>query len=430
MPKEYVIPPWCRITNDCKIVNSITKHLLPMKKHRVHYYTDPVHGIISFPSDLIQKVIDHPYLQRLRRITQCGLSHYVFPGANHTRFHHTLGVAHLASRVLNVLRDKGVEINDEEYEATILAALLHDIGHGPYSHAMEKEIVPYHHEEISLLIAESLNHQFNGQLSLAISILMKEYSKTFLHQLIASQLDVDRMDYLTRDSFYTGIEEGRVGIDRLIRTFTVHDNKLVSEEKALQTIEKFLVARHHMYWQVYIHKAVLSIQQMLILLMERIKYLVESDQDLNISQELDDLIRLRLNKTDEKFLHSYMTLDDISIMQVIKSNVSNEDKVFSFLCKSLLNRKIFRLEWINIEKKEYLISQKLHHINSSPCDLHDEIQILIKTGTEKSDSYVLDNEIEILTNQGLTIPLSAASHVFFKEESLSKSFICYPRLSD
>ena len=322
-----------------------------MKKDRVRYYNDPVHGIISFPSVLIQKVIDHPYIQRLRRITQCGLSHYVFPGANHTRFHHTLGVAHLALRVVQVLIDKGVNITAEEKEATILAALLHDVGHGPYSHALEQQLVPYHHEEMSLLIAEHLNNEMSGALDLAIAIIKKTYQKQFLSQLIASQLDVDRLDYLTRDSFYTGIEEGRVGIDRLIRTFNVKDNRLVTEEKALQTIEKFLVARHHMYWQVYIHKAVLSIQQMLILLVKRMRLMVDQNKQMEITNPLKELMQKKVQKGDPKFLDHYLSIDDFTIMEFIKRNLNNQDKILGYLCKSLLHRKIFRLEWINIEKK-------------------------------------------------------------------------------
>ena len=398
-----------------------------MSKNRVRYYTDPVHGIITFPFEHIQNVIDHPYLQRLRRITQCGLSHYIFPGANHTRFHHTLGVAHLAWRVIQVLREKGIKIDDQEAEATCIAALLHDIGHGPYSHALEKKIVDYHHEQISLLIAERLNEEMNGVLDMAISIMRREHAKPFLSQLIASQLDVDRMDYLTRDSFYTGIEEGRVGIDRLIRTFNVVDNRLVTEEKALQTIEKFLVARHHMYWQVYIHKSVLSIQQMLIMLIERVKMHIVQGGNVKLAHALVRLLGEKVNLSDQEVLDSYLSIDDISIMRLIKENLSHSDTVLSYLCNCLLHRKIFGLEWTNIEKNEYLIAQKLRNINVSPGDLHDELGFLVRTGTESSDSYVLDNEIEILTNHGVIVPLSAASHVFFKAESLSKSFICFPR---
>ncbi len=398
-----------------------------MKKNRVRYYTDPVHGIISFPWELIQLVIDHPYLQRLRRITQCGLSHFVFPGANHTRFHHTLGVAHIAWRVIQVMQEKGFSISKDEAEATCLAALLHDIGHGPYSHALEQKIIPFHHEEISLAIAQRMNQELNGALDMAISILKKEHPKKFLSQLIASQLDVDRLDYLTRDSFYTGIEEGRVGIDRLIRTFSVHENKLVTEEKAIQTVEKFLVARHHMYWQVYIHKAVLSIQQMLIMLVERIKTNCRNQNDVIMPSSLRSLITNTENSSVQNLLDSYLALDDVTIMQVIKDNLGHPDYILSYLCNCLLDRKIFGLEWISIEKNEYLISQKLRNINLSLGDQNDEILFLIRTGTQKSTSYVLDNEIEILTNHGDIIPLSEASHVFFKEESLSKSFICYPR---
>ncbi|MEE9373915.1 MAG: HD domain-containing protein [Saprospiraceae bacterium] len=398
-----------------------------MKNKNLRFYYDPVHGVISFPFPIVQKVIDHPYMQRLRRITQCGLIHYVFPGASHTRFHHTMGVAHLAYKVLNVLKIKEIHISDEEVEATCLAALLHDIGHGPLSHALEHKIVPHHHETMSILIAKEMNKQFGGALDMAIDILSFKYSKPFLSQLITSQLDVDRMDYLARDSFYTGVEEGRIGIDRLTRTFNVYNNRLVSEEKALQTIEKFLVARHHMYWQVYIHKAVLSIQQMLIMLIERIKWVIQCKMNTELPQALSHLLKNAGHESPSNILEAFITLDDISIMHVIKSNLHHDDSVLSFLCKCLLNRKIFHLEWINIEKKEYLIAQKLQKIKNTPCDLNDETRFLVRAGSEKSDSYRLDKEIEIFTNCGNVMPLSEISHVFFKEESLIKSFICYPR---
>lgn len=396
-------------------------------KKRIKYYHDPVHGTISFPFDLIQTIIDHPYVQRLRRITQCGLSHYVFPGANHTRFHHSLGVAHLAYRVLLVLRAKGIDITDSELKSTCIAALLHDIGHGPFSHALEGQIIPFHHETLSILLIEKINEEQNGALTETISILRKEHPKKFLSQLIASQLDVDRMDYLTRDSFYTGVEEGRLGLERLIQTFNVADNKLVTEIKALQTVEKFLVARHHMYWQVYLHKAVLCIQQMLILYIERIKHLIALGVKVDIPKSLYSLLIGHDDLSNDELIESYIDIDDISVIQSLKQNQHHSDEILAFICKSLIERKIFALEWTNVKKNKYLFTSKLYTPQTITLGLNDESFSLIKSGTESIKSYDLTEEIYLLSSDQTVISLSKASNIFFKKSILTKSFICYPR---
>ena len=249
-------------------------------------FNDPVYGFISFPTELIYDLIDHRYFQRLRRISQLGLTHYVYPGALHTRFHHALGALHLMTEAILTLREKGVSISDEEYEAVCIAILLHDIGHGPFSHALELSIVNVHHENLSVLFMEKLNDEFNGQLSLAIKIFNGTYSKFFLHELVSSQLDMDRMDYLIRDSYFTGVAEGVIGYDRIIKMLNVVDHHLVVEEKGIYSVEKFLVARRLMYWQVYLHKTVLSAEQMLIAILKRAKSLIASNVKVSCSDNL------------------------------------------------------------------------------------------------------------------------------------------------
>ena len=233
-----------------------------MSKKKI--FNDPVYGFVSFPTELLYDLIDHKYFQRLRRITQLGLTHYVYPGALHTRFHHALGALHLMTEAVQTLREKGVVISDEEYEAVCVAILLHDIGHGPYSHALEHSFIDIHHEELSILFMQKLNEEFDGRLSLAMSIFEGSYKKGFLHELVSSQLDMDRLDYLIRDSYFTGVAEGVIGYDRIIKMLDVVDNQLVIEEKGIYSVEKFLVSRRVMYWQVYLHKTVLSAEQMLI----------------------------------------------------------------------------------------------------------------------------------------------------------------------
>lgn len=392
-------------------------------------YIDPIHGVIEFPFEIVHQLIDHPYLQRLRRITQCGLSNYVFPGANHTRFHHTVGVAHLASVVVQNLIKKGVNITPQEHEATCLAALIHDIGHGPYSHALEQKIIPLHHEEISMLIANKLNEVFEGKLDQAILILKNKHPKKYLSQIIASQLDVDRLDYLRRDGFYTGVSVANLDEKRLINTFNVHNEQLVVEEKAIQSVEKFLVTRHHMYWQVYNHKTVLAIQNMLILLVERIRYLLEKGIPIQLSQSLKNLMMLKdFEKNSLNFLEDYLNVDDNDFLQLIKENKKHPDNILSYLCMCILDRKIFKIKWISSRKKRYLFTPKRPKPGTTICLDNDESIFLIRYGEEISSTYVLSNEILILTSKGECHPLSRMSQIKFKEEYFKKSFVCYPRL--
>ncbi len=317
-----------------------------MAIHKI--FNDPVYGFIRIPTGIILEIIEHPYFQRLQRIRQLGLTHFVYPGAVHTRFHHALGAFHLMTTALNVLREKGVDITPEEYEASQLAILLHDIGHGPFSHVLEHTLVPIHHEAITLMIMEQLNLEFEGQLTLAITIFKGQYHKQFLHQLISSQLDVDRLDYLTRDSFYTGVAEGVIGYDRLLLMIDVVDQQLVIEEKAIYSIEKFLTSRKIMYWQVYMHKTCIAaefmLQQFLTLmnkdnhydgLSSGLKYFLSSNKH---NQILDQ---------KELLLQHFNQIDDIDIWFFLKKQATLNLGLISELAYGLIFRKLYKIQLHN-----------------------------------------------------------------------------------
>ena len=276
---------------------------------------DPVYGFINIPYNIIFDLIEHPYFQRLRRIKQLGLTDYVYPGALHTRFHHALGALHLMTQTIDVLRSKGVDITEKEAKAVSIAILLHDIGHGPFSHVLENTLVNVHHEDLSLMFMKSLNEEFKGKLDLAIKIFTNKYSKKFLHQLVASQLDMDRLDYLTRDSFFTGVYEGVVGYDRIIKMLSVANGKLVVEEKGIYSIEKFLTSRRLMYWQVYLHKTVVAAEQMLVKVLSRAKLLAAKGKEMEMSEHLkyflchrkDKILKRKKNKNCSIIFPDWMT---------------------------------------------------------------------------------------------------------------------------
>src|SRR6187455_1252453 len=299
---------------------------------------DPVYGFITIDHPLILDIIAHPYYQRLRRIYQMAFAHLVYPGAVHSRLHHSLGAYHLMCNALSELKNKGIEINHEEELGAKVAILLHDIGHGPYSHTLEKELInDVHHEAISLLIMKVLNKDFNGQLQTAIEIFTNSYPKKFLYQLIAGQIDVDRMDYLTRDSFFTGVSEGVIGYDRIIKMLTVHQGELMVEEKSIYSIEKFLVARRLMYWQVYLHKTVLCAEQMLQRIIKRAKYVKASTQ-----LPLDNRINQHIQTVT---LEEFCKLDDVDVLAAIKGWCHHDDKILSFLCNGIINRHLLKVQY-------------------------------------------------------------------------------------
>lgn len=396
---------------------------------------DPVYGFISIPYEIIFDIIEHPYFQRLRRIKQVGLTHYVYPGALHTRFHHALGAMHLMQKAIRNLKYKGVNISDEEAQAVTIAILLHDIGHGPFSHALEHSIVNVHHEELSLLFMEQLNEEFAGKLSLAIQIFKNEYQRKFLHQLVSSQLDMDRMDYLNRDSFFTGVSEGVIGYDRIIKMLNVKNDEIVVEEKGIYSIEKFLIARKIMYWQVYLHKTVLSAEQMLIQFFKRIKDFNNTKKSLYLPETLQFFINHSINVTDFKknrklYLDRFALIDDIDIAYSIKSLLHSEDKVLSFYANSLVNRKLFRIEMQNKAYSRDHIKNIRQKLRTHLKDISKkDIKWLVIKGTESNSAYsTKKDEIKILMKDGSIKQLLEASDHVIDSKVLKKHFVCYPKL--
>ena len=302
---------------------------------------DPVHGFISIPHEILFDVIEHPYFQRLRRISQTGLLNLIFPGATHTRFHHALGAMHLMFTALSTLKLKGVKISIEEEKAALLAILLHDVGHGPFSHALENMLMDdWHHEKLSLLLMNKMNEEFNGELSMAIEMFQGKYERKFFNQLISSQLDVDRLDYLKRDSFYTGVSEGNVNTQRIISMMNVSDDELVIDAKGIYSIENFLTARMFMYWQVYYHKTSVLAESLLVKILARAKYLVSKGKELPASENLAYFLnKNHFDKATEEDIQRFTELDDNDVIQAIKFWSKNEDVVLSYLCKCVIERK-------------------------------------------------------------------------------------------
>lgn len=325
---------------------------------------DPVHGFISIPSELHYDLIQHPYFQRLGRIKQLGMSYLVYPGAQHTRFQHSLGAMYLMEEAIAQLRSRGNEITDEEADAVLAAILLHDIGHAPFSHVLENTLTQeISHEEISLLMMEQINKEMGGALEMAMQIYQNTYPKRFLHQLVSSQLDMDRLDYLIRDSFFTGVVEGAVGAARIIKMLNVHDDQLVVEAKGVYSIEKFLIARRMMYWQVYYHKTSVSAEQVLIKTLERAKELTSKGKSLFASPQFEFFLKNNISKNDfltsEEPLINYAKFDDSDIISAVKTWSIGEDKVLATLCRNLMNRKLFKIEVrekkpLNAEVRDYV----------------------------------------------------------------------------
>ncbi|GAB4327446.1 MAG: HD domain-containing protein [Flammeovirgaceae bacterium] len=405
-----------------------------MKKKIIN---DPVYGFLNLKSELIYRLVEHPYFQRLRRIGQLGLTSFVYPGALHTRFHHALGAMHLMSIALDTLRKKGHFIFDEEYEAALIAILLHDIGHGPFSHALESTILRgVHHEKLSLMLMEELNQQFDGRLGLAIRIFKGEHHRHFLHQLVSSQLDMDRLDYLQRDCFFTGVKEGSIGADRLIQMLDLHEDRIVLEEKAIYSVENFLTARRLMYWQVYLHKTTVSTEQMLIQLIKRAKYLVASGVELMATPSFN--VFLKEDVSIEKFLleknyylKHFALLDDHDIWGSMKFWQHQDDKILKELSRMILNRETFKVDLSNepFEKSESqtIIEQIIKKFQVS----EEEVTYLFTEGSISNSAY-LDNEEKILikTKKGEIVDITKASDLPSIEalsKSVTKFYRCYPK---
>ncbi|MDX1653432.1 MAG: HD domain-containing protein [Brumimicrobium sp.] len=398
------------------------------------FINDPVYGFISLPNDIIFDLIEHPYYQRLRRIKQLGMSHLVYPGALHTRFHHAIGATHLMMQAIQSIRRKGHEITEEEETAVLIAILLHDIGHGPFSHTLEQDIVRnISHEEISLLFMKRLSEEFNGKLDMAIEIFEDRYHKSFLHQLVSSQLDMDRMDYLNRDSFYTGVSEGVIGSDRIIAMLNVKDNQLVVEEKGIYSIEKFLVARRLMYWQVYMHKTVVSSEVMLTAVLKRAKFLVKSGIKLFASPAFETFLKEEFTLSDfennPSLLETFAELDDTDILGAIKVWQHSDDKVLSLLSNKIINRKLFKIEIDKTPFSEERISFERETIRKEYHLSEEEANYFVHTDILINHAYNEQKEtINLLLKNGETVDVSMAAdnlNIHALSGPVEKYFLCY-----
>ena len=401
--------------------------------NKVKIFNDPVYGFISVPKpSILLDLIDHRYFQRLRRIAQTALSYYVYPGAHHTRFHHALGAYHLMTEAVNVLKQKGIDITEAECEGVCIAILLHDIGHGPFSHTLEHTIIDIHHEDLSLAFMEKLNEEFDFKLQVALDIFQDKYPKRFLHQLVSGQLDMDRMDYLNRDSFYTGVSEGVIGYDRIIKMLNVVNGELVVEEKGIYSIEKFLIARRLMYWQVYLHKTVLSAEQMLTKTLERAKYLINTEGvSLESFGQLNEFLiqknTIEYSNNMQDLIESFAKLDDFDIIASLKLWTNNSDFILSFLSKSILDRKLFKLELRNTPFEQNIVEGVLQQISKKvPPDT--DLSYLVFTGEESILTYNnIKDEIKILFKNGDIRPISESTDYELNSKIVTKYYLCFPK---
>lgn len=397
---------------------------------------DPVHGFITISGDLVFDLIEHPYFQRLRRISQLGLSYLVYPGAVHTRFNHALGSMHLMQQVLEVLIQKGIVIEKDEIEAAIIAILLHDIGHGPFSHALENSIINNtHHESLSEFIIKKLNDIFDNKLSLAIKVYKNEYQKKFLHQLVSGQLDVDRLDYLLRDSFFTGVSEGIIGVERIIKMLNVINDELVVDSKGIYSIEKFIISRRLMYWQVYLHKTVISAEQLLINILKRAKFIAQNNQDIFCPSPLKIFLENNFSKDDflknPELIDKFLQLDDFDVLSSIKIWQNHFDKVLSTLSKNLINRKLYKVTLQNIEFDK----QKIYELKKrTELDLklnEKEVEYFVFTGNITNFAYNNSQEnIKIAYKDKTIKDISEASDQLdaaFIDKIVIKHFLCEPK---
>ena len=403
---------------------------------------DPVYGFIDIPYPLVYEIIEHPYFQRLRRIKQLGLTHLVYPGAQHTRFQHSLGALHLMTSAIETLRQKGIDISSEEAEAVSVAILLHDIGHGPFSHALEQSLVEnISHEDISKLFMQELNEQFSGRLELALDIFSNNYKKKFLHQLVSGQLDMDRLDYLRRDSFFTGVTEGTIGSDRIIKMINVANDKLVVDVKGIYSIEKFLIARRLMYWQVYLHKTVQSAELLLVKILKRAKELAMAGNSVFGTPALKLFLHQNISyslvfgnspELDPSFiLKNFALLDDNDIITSSKIWAEGKDRILSLLCKRLINRDLLKVELQNIpfdgkriqSIKNWVVKE--YKIDEQFADYFVFSEIISNYAYDPDDQ-----SIQILLKDGRLHDISKASDIFNAEifsKKVNKYCLCYPK---
>lgn len=407
------------------------------KNNKRKIINDPVFGFINIPNEFLFDVIQHPYFQRLNRIKQLGLSSFVYPGAQHTRLQHSLGAMHLMGEAITQLRQEGHEITPAEAEAARACILLHDIGHGPFSHTLERSLVSgVSHEEISLLMMQKINAEMDGKLEMAIAIFKNKHPKRFLHQLVSGQLDMDRLDYLSRDSFYSGVSEGIIGAARIIKMLNLHNDQLVVEAKGIYSIEKFLVARRLMYWQVYLHKTSVAAEIMLMNILRRAKELARRGEILFATPALHYFLYNEINK--ERFTHSeealehFAMLDDSDIVSAIKVWASHSDIVLSTLCRNFTNRKLFKVEIVtdsvNLEKQQAYTEQYITHFSISKADA----EYFWGLETVSTDTYSpADDNINILYKDGTIKDIAEASdmlNITVLTKKAEKHFFCYYRI--
>lgn len=394
---------------------------------------DPVYGFVSIPYGIIFDLVEHPYFQRLRRIKQTSLTHYVYPGALHTRFHHAIGALHLTSQAIDVLREKDTIITPEEAEALQIAVLLHDIGHGPFSHTLEHTLINVHHEDLSILFMQRLNEIFNNKLDRALQIFRDEHPKKFLHQLVSGQLDMDRMDYLNRDSFFTGVHEGVIGYDRIIKMLAVKDGELVVEEKGIYSVEKFLIARRLMYWQVYLHKTVLAAEQMLVQTLKRAKELSNQGKVLEAPKNLLFFLQNNLSYEDfavnrDELLDRFATLDDNDVVSALKNWMYAEDKLLAYFSSSLMNRRLFKMELRNEPFDPAYVDHircKTEQWGAFPKEL---TPYLVFQGKESNSAYTaLKDEVKMLHKDGTVRPMSVNADFGIQSKLVTKYYLCYPK---
>jgi uncharacterized protein len=402
---------------------------------------DPVYGFISVPGEFVFDLIEHPWFQRLRNIKQLGLTNFVYPGANHTRFQHGLGALHLMEMAISTLRSKGAEISAEEEEATYIAILLHDIGHGPYSHALESSIIGgITHEDLSLLLMNKLDTEYDGRLQLAINIFRNTYPRRFFHELISGQMDMDRLDYLRRDCFFTGVIEGSVGSERIIRMLNVVDDTLVAEEKGIYSLEKFLIARRLMYWQVYMHKTVLASESLLVNILTRARQLARRGYDLYATPALrfflynelgrEDLVR-EGKVTPSLIASNFTRLDDNDVLVSAKYWTDSSDAILAGLSKKLLNRELYAIELQDERFPEARVEEMKKKASALLNISMNDTEYFVFTQSISNTAYAPDAaEVKIMLKNGSIADISTVSDMFdhrFLSERITKHYLCYPK---
>lgn len=403
-------------------------------KHKI--LNDPIYGFITIPNEDLFTIIEHPYFQRLRRVTQMGLSYLVYPGAHHTRFHHALGCLHLMQKAVQVLRSKNVDISYEEEDALYKAILLHDIGHGPFSHAMEHSIINnVSHEDISILFMESLNKEFNGSLTLAIQIFKGAYHRPFMMQLISSQLDMDRLDYLKRDSFYTGVAEGNINSQRLIAMLNVKNDELVIEEKGIYSVEHFLSSRRLMYWQVYLHKTGIGAEHLLQSVFVRIKELKGKGIEVDLPSDLKYFLThgITLAHFTQENLNRFARLDDTDLITTLKLGSQHEDFVLQELCNMILNRQLLKIKFSKEPISDKKLQKKKHQLIKARSLSDHEAQYFVFSGAVHNLAYAKAKPIKILLKNGKLVELiKAGEEASFKAltKKVTKYYYCYPKIQD